>query len=342
MPSPPAPSPLSEDPADPFLVTPPFPDPVLLTFSSPPPPPSAASALAAQPLVVVPPLSEAIAPVSQPFAAALSTRLPASFESQSSAVASATPPVPSSLPAPPPPCHDHAINPQVNKEIESRQVQGTRRQRRRRGKHCAPPLSHYLSAHSHSLVRHLLAGSTTQYLCISNGIVRLVYDPGGNSVSSNGDNSDASHSTPSSVNRSVCYNPISVLSVVQPGRKRKGRLSKHDNFSDDDDFAPAMLTNRLDAVRRSTSLPARRASSFSRAALVLAFSDTPEETLPTMLMSTPTPLHPNFTQSQWHSASQHSERSSITPLPSMSHGYPMLRKRAQIVKRVCFSVRSNR
>ena len=146
-----------------------------------------------------------------------------------------------------------------------------RRQRRRRGKNCPPPLSHYLPPRSRSLIRHLLAGSTTQYIRISNGIIRLVYDPSGDSIDSNRDNGD----TPSSIPRSVRYNPISVLSVVQPGRKRKRRLSKHDNFSNDDDFAPAMSTNHLDTVRRSTSLPARRARHFSRAALFLAFSKPP-------------------------------------------------------------------
>ena len=44
----------------------------------------------------------------------------------------------------------------------------------------------------------------------------------------------------SSVPRSVRYNPISVASVTRPGRERKRRSSKHDDFSDDDDdFAPA-------------------------------------------------------------------------------------------------------
>ena len=44
----------------------------------------------------------------------------------------------------------------------------------------------------------------------------------------------------SSVPRSVRYNPISVSSVTRPGRERKRRSSKHDDFSDDDDdFAPA-------------------------------------------------------------------------------------------------------
>jgi hypothetical protein len=39
----------------------------------------------------------------------------------------------------------------------------------------------------------------------------------------------------SSVPRSVRYNPISVAAVTRPGRERKPRSSKHDDFSDDDD-----------------------------------------------------------------------------------------------------------
>ena len=62
-----------------------------------------------------------------------------------------------------------------------------------------------------------------------------------NSISSNGDNSDASHSTPFSILRSVCYNPTSISSVVQSGHEHKRYLGKHDDFSNNDnDTASAM------------------------------------------------------------------------------------------------------
>jgi hypothetical protein len=51
--------------------------------------------------------------------------------------------------------------------------------------------------------------------------------------------SSGSHSPNlSSVHLSVRYNPISVAFVTRPGGERKRRLSKHGDFSDDDDESP--------------------------------------------------------------------------------------------------------
>ncbi len=61
--------------------------------------------------------------------------------------------------------------------------------------------------------------------------------------------------------------------------------------------------------------PSQPDKSFILCHPLLAFSKPLEETLPTLLMSKPTPLHPNFMQSQWHPTSQHSE--CITQLPNL-------------------------
>ena len=53
-----------------------------------------------------------------------------------------------------------------------------------------------------------------------------------------------------SVPLSVCYNPISVPSMAHSDGEPKCRPSKHDDFDNDDDFAPANVPATFNEVRR--------------------------------------------------------------------------------------------
>jgi hypothetical protein len=103
-----------------------------------------------------------------------------------------------------------------------------------------------------------------------------------------------------------------------------------------------MSTNHLDTFRHPTSLPARRARHFSRTALFLAFSKPPRGDA-----AHNAHVNAHTTPSEFHTVPVAPNKSALRaqqqyPLPSTSHGHPKFRKRAQIIKRICRSVRSNR
>jgi hypothetical protein len=183
-----------------ILPTTPAPAPRQLATSVSPPvatTPTPAPTSSPAPPITAPPPSEAIMLTPQPSSAALSPSFPASLESQPSAVATATlpvrattlPPADSSLTAPPSPLATPSPHPcDIMRKAKPRQAQGTQQHSPFRTQHRSARLCAFTRP---SWARHGFARSTTHRPNISSCTSRLVYDPGGNSIGSNGDSSDA-------------------------------------------------------------------------------------------------------------------------------------------------------
>jgi hypothetical protein len=153
--------------------------------------------------VAATPLPETVTLMPQPSAAALSTSLPVSLNSQPHAVATTAPPArATTLPtddaprtAPPPPLTaplPHLSD--VLRKAKSRHAQATCQLRRRRPQQHPPFRSHHCSAHRRAFicpphVRRCFTRNITHRPKISSVNIRRVYDPGGNSIGSNGDDS---------------------------------------------------------------------------------------------------------------------------------------------------------